>query len=175
MLTTLIHVVNLFTVVSASSIHGGHRAAHSRLHLQHRQSATGFPLAATGSLSGYGLASACERVLYQTVSCDSYVASFVTPAYRASLGDDDFTALVCSPTCAKSLEITHTRILGVCASSPNLFSGYPVVSLVDSVRGGWKETCLRDAASGKWCNGQLHQIAVQFPTHYSIRHNRLIP
>lgn len=151
---TLICLVNFLLTASASSIHGGHRAAHSRIHLSHRQTATGFPLAVTGSLSSYGLASACERVLYQTISCDSFISSFSAPAYRGSLGDADFTALVCSTTCGTSLSITHSRIAGACATTPILFLGYPVVSLVDSLWGGWNETCLKDTASGKNCNGQ---------------------
>jgi hypothetical protein len=149
---------SIITIVSGS---GGHRAAHTRLHLRHRQSAQGLVLAATGSLTGIGLSSTCERVLYQTVSCNEFVGTFRTPAYRGYLGDNDFTASVCSSTCGTSLSIAHTRILGACASTPNLSTGYPVVSLIDSLRGGWNETCLKDPTSGTWCDSQL--LSIRYP------------
>jgi hypothetical protein len=172
-LICLVHFL-LAVNVSASSIHGDHRAAHNRRNLLQRQSTTGFPLAATGSLSGNGLSSACERVLYQNVSCDSFVASLQTPAYRGSLGDSDFTATVCSTTCGTSLSITRSRIMGACASTPDIFSGYPAVALVDRLLGGWNETCLKDKTSGKYCNGQQSPSTSRSPTHDDTRHHRLV-
>ncbi|OAL56199.1 hypothetical protein IQ07DRAFT_497578 [Pyrenochaeta sp. DS3sAY3a] len=146
-------LLNFFPLtVSASFFHGGALPAHSRLHLYQRQSVTGFPLAEAGSLSGYSLSSACEQLLYQTIPCDSFVASFTTPTYHGNLGDADFTALVCSATCGKALSTMHRRLLGACVATPKLFSGFPVVSLVDSLWGGWNETCLQDTTSGKYCN-----------------------
>ncbi|KAK8043700.1 hypothetical protein PG993_006130 [Apiospora rasikravindrae] len=114
--------------------------------------AAGFQLAPEGTFAGLGLARACEQVLYSTVRCDSYVASLGQKMYHGSVGDKAFTDTVCSQTCSAALTTVRGRIVRVCASTPEIFEGYPVLSLVDSVVSGWNETCLKDA-DGAYCNG----------------------
>lgn len=144
---------------SAYSTHSRHDAfGHHHFRLFGRQAPSGFALAEKGSLASYKLDSTCEQVLYQTLTCDSYVASLGAPRYHGSLGDNEFTATVCAASCGSSLANIHRRVVGACASTPELFSGYPVVALVDSIWGGWNETCLKDTATGKNCNGVLSHL-----------------
>ena len=139
---------------SAHSTRGGHHAhSHYQDRTFTRQAGSGFALAEKGSLASNTLSSTCEQVLYQTLACDSYVASLSAPRYHGSLGDDAFTAEVCAAGCGTSLSIMRRRIVGACASTPELFSGYPVLALLDSVWGGWNETCLKDTITGRNCNG----------------------
>ena len=119
-----------------------------------RQVPTGFQLAPQGALSGLGLASSCEQVLYQTIDCDRYVANFAQKVYHSSPGDKAFTDTVCAATCSAALATARRRVVGACSSTPDLFEGYPVLSLVDPIIDGWKETCFKDA-DGEYCNGKL--------------------
>ncbi|KXH50735.1 hypothetical protein CSIM01_01584 [Colletotrichum simmondsii] len=122
--------------------------------LAQRQTATGFQLAAQGTLSGFGLTSACESVLYQTINCDVYVRNLGEKVYHGTPGDKAFTDTVCSATCSTALSTARRRIAGSCASTPELFQGYPVLSLIDSVTSGWNETCLKDT-DGAYCNAKI--------------------
>lgn len=121
--------------------------------LSARQTSTGFQLGAQGTFSGFGLTSACEQVLYQTVNCDPYVLKLSKKVYHGSPGDKAFTDKVCSATCSTALSTTRRRIAGSCSTTPDLFPGYPVLSLIDSVMSGWNETCLKDT-DGAYCNGE---------------------
>jgi hypothetical protein len=156
---------------SAHSSEGGHyKHSHHHPRLSTRQAASGFVLAEKGSLASYKLSSTCEQVVYQTLACDSYVSSLSSPRYHGSLGDNEFTAEVCAPACGTSLANMRRRILGACASTPELFPGYPVLTLVDSVLGGWNETCLKDTTTGKNCNGEwLHQNSPSLVSHTSAQ------
>lgn len=120
--------------------------------LSPRQTTTGFQLAETGKFVGLGLTSTCEQVLYQTINCDAYITKLVGRVYHGSLGDDALTDAVCATTCSTALATARRRIAGACASTPDLFPGYPVLSLIDSVTAGWNETCLKDT-DGAYCNG----------------------
>ncbi|KAI0383271.1 hypothetical protein F5Y04DRAFT_278977 [Hypomontagnella monticulosa] len=120
--------------------------------LSERNTAGGFQLAQTGQFSGLGLASACEQTLYQTINCDAYVADLGQKVYHGSLGNDSLTDSVCADTCQTALATARTNISDTCASTPNLFEGYPVSALIDSIQTGWNETCLRDIKTSKYCN-----------------------
>jgi len=119
-----------------------------------RQTTSGFQLAPRGVFSGFGLAPACETLLYQTINCDSFVRNLGQKVYHGSPGDKAFTDTVCSATCATALATARRRISGACASTPEIFQGYPVLSLIDSVTSGWNETCLKDT-DGAYCNTKL--------------------
>jgi hypothetical protein len=122
--------------------------------LSARQTASTFQLAATGTLAGLGLTSACEAVLYQSINCVPYVKSLGLKVYHRSPGDKAFTDTVCPATCSAALATARRRITGSCATTPNLFPGYPVIALIDSVTSGWNETCLKDTDGG-YCNGKI--------------------
>lgn len=122
--------------------------------LSARQAANTFQLAAQGTLAGFGLASTCEGVLYQAINCDPYVKTLGLKAYHGSPGDKAFTDTVCSTTCSTALTNARRRITGACAASPNLFPGYPVLAMIDSIISGWDETCLKDTDGG-YCNGDI--------------------
>ncbi|KAK2042619.1 hypothetical protein LZ31DRAFT_500396 [Colletotrichum somersetense] len=122
--------------------------------LSPRQTAGGLQLAAQGTFAGFGLASSCEQVLYQTINCDPYVRNLGQKVYHGSPGDKAFTDTVCSTTCATALSTARRRIVGSCTSTPELFQGYPVLSLIDSITSGWNETCLKDT-DGAYCNAKI--------------------
>jgi len=119
-----------------------------------RQTATTFQLAATGSLAPFGLTSTCEQVLYQPISCVPYVKGLGLKAYHGSPGNTAFTNTVCAASCSTALTNARRRITGSCATTPNIFPGYPVIAIIDAVVSGWNETCLKDTDGG-YCNGKL--------------------
>ncbi|KAK1622586.1 LysM domain protein [Colletotrichum phormii] len=106
------------------------------------------------SHTGYCLTTAYESVLYQTINCDPYVKNLGQKVYHGSPGDTAFTGTVCSATCSTALSTARRRIAGSCASTPELFQGYPVLSPIDSITAGWNETCLKDA-NGGYCNAKI--------------------
>jgi hypothetical protein len=112
-----------------------------------------FQLAAEGSLAQFGLSSVCEGVLYQSINCNPYVKTLGHKTYHGSPGDKTFTDTVCAATCSTALVNVQRRIAGACAASPNLFPGYPVLAMIDSVITGWNETCFKDT-DGQYCNGR---------------------
>lgn len=121
--------------------------------LAERQTTTGIQLATTGKFSGLGLAASCESVLYQTINCDAYVLKLGQKTYHGSLGDAELTDAVCANTCQTALNTARRRVSGACASTPELFPGFPVLALIDSIQTGWNETCLKDVETGAYCNG----------------------
>ena len=126
----------------------------SALALSTRQTATTFQLAATGSLAPFGLASACEQVLYQSINCVPDVKNLGLKVYHGSLGDTTFTNTICSASCSTALATARRRISGSCGTTPNLYPGYPVIAIIDAVVSGWNETCLKDTDGG-YCNGEM--------------------
>ncbi|KAF2018021.1 carbohydrate-binding module family 50 protein [Aaosphaeria arxii CBS 175.79] len=121
-------------------------------HLLQRAVVPGFPLAEQGSFSDFGLSTSCEQSLYQILKCDNYTAALADPVYHGSLNDIAMTDVVCDAGCSDSLRTIRRRVNGACASTPELFPGYPVIALIDSIWGGWNETCIKDPESGKYCN-----------------------
>ncbi|RYP74297.1 hypothetical protein DL771_003118 [Monosporascus sp. 5C6A] len=119
--------------------------------LNSRQAA-GFRLAPEGKFAGMGLTTTCEQVLYQQIQCHAAVGGLSAKVYHDTLGDQAFTDTVCSTSCSTALTTARRRVTGACASTPELIPGYPVVALIDSVRTGWNETCLRDTETGNYCN-----------------------
>ncbi|KAK4214374.1 hypothetical protein QBC37DRAFT_472743 [Rhypophila decipiens] len=113
-----------------------------------------FQIAPTGSLAGLGLTATCENVLYQSINCNPYVLSLGQKVYHGSPGERAFTNTVCSATCLTALQTAQRRILGACAQTPNLFPGFPVITLIDPVYYGWNETCLKDSDGG-YCNAKI--------------------
>lgn len=139
-----------FIIVLAQSLY----ASGATLGSRQTASPVGFPLFAKGTLSNLGLPPACESVLYSTVQCDSLVKSFGSASYRGSLGDADLTNAVCDARCSTSLATIHRLAARTCTST-ELLPGLPTLSLVDSIWGGWNETCIFDPTTKKNCNGEF--------------------
>ncbi|KAI5455805.1 LysM domain protein [Mariannaea sp. PMI_226] len=115
--------------------------------------ATGFQLISNPALlQGSDLSDSCQSVLQQSIACDTYVASFKAKEYHGSLNNTALTNSVCAASCGIALTTARRRIAGACASTPELFPGYPILSIIDTVITGWNETCLKDKTSGKYCN-----------------------
>lgn len=132
--------------------------------LARRQETMGFRLASEGNFAGMGLTTTCEQVLYQEIRCEAAVAGLSAKVWHGTLGDKSFTDSVCSATCSSALDVARRRITGACASTPELLPGYPVVALIDAVRTGWNETCLKDEETGDYCNGMyIVNCAVAIP------------
>lgn len=147
------YLICFFSFTGATSF----RPRHGHSHMLEKRGTTpmGFQLAATGTLTGVGLTSTCEQVLYQNINCNAFVSTLGQRVYHGSLQDPLLTDSVCMPTCGNALMTAHRRILGACAQSPELAPGYPVVALLDRIHTGWNETCLKDNKSMKYCNGKI--------------------
>ena len=113
----------------------------------------GFPIASKAILDGASINSECKSVLLRNVSCDLSVQTLGGQFYHGSLGDASLTAEACSSRCAESLAFHHHRIVSSCGTDTVLSPGFPIVSLIDKIWGGWNETCVMDLKSGKYCNG----------------------
>ncbi|KAH6717693.1 hypothetical protein BKA61DRAFT_641602 [Leptodontidium sp. MPI-SDFR-AT-0119] len=112
-----------------------------------------FQLVETQALAGLGLTATCESVLYQILKCDNFTSQLGSSSYHGSLGDADLTTSVCDATCSASLSTFHRRVAAACASTPDLYPGFPALALIDSIWGGWNETCLKDnTTAGSYCN-----------------------
>lgn len=143
----------LFVVLLSTQV-GARRLPMVDSFLLPRETVSGFQLSPQGSFAGFRLADSCKQVLYQTINCDSSVANLGRKAYHGSPGDKAFTDTVCSTACSTALKTARKRVAGACASTSELFEGYPVLALIDSVISGWDETCLKDTDGG-YCNGML--------------------
>jgi hypothetical protein len=115
----------------------------------------GFQLVRQDVLDASDLSSSCASTLAKAIDCDEHVAGLGERQYHGSLEDDDLTKAICSTTCQNALKAAEHRINGACASTPELFPGIPVVSLLYAVISGWNETCLQDPDSGINCNGKF--------------------
>jgi hypothetical protein len=115
----------------------------------------GYQLVATQALAGLGITATCESVLYQPLKCDNFTSQLGSSSYHGSLGDANLTASVCDATCSTALSTFHRRVAAACATTPNLYPGFPVLALIDSIWGGWNETCVKDnTTTAGFCNGQ---------------------
>jgi hypothetical protein len=143
------------SLVTAGTLHGHGRVHASRSHsVSSRAVFQGFQVAETDSLKDLGLGETCENLLYQTLKCDDYVARFMSPSYHRSLNDQALTTSVCDKSCQGSFSALSRRVNNECAGK-ELFPGYPAAALIDTIWGGWNETCVFDtAAPAKNCNGK---------------------
>jgi hypothetical protein len=114
----------------------------------------GFQLFDTQSLRDLGLTETCETLIYQPLKCDNFTASLGSQNYHGSLGNDVLTASVCDASCGTALATFHRRIVAACASTPNIIPGLTAAAAIDSIWGGWNETCVKDTKTTKFCNGQ---------------------
>lgn len=153
---TLFFILSLSVLFANTHAHERHRHAHSARHhaLSARAVFGGFPIVEPGSLEGLGLGETCERILYQPLKCDNYTASFSTPRYRRSLGDKDLSASVCDNSCSGALRIFSRQVNSACTAKKEIYAGYPVAALIDTIWGGWNETCLMDTSKSRYCNGK---------------------
>ena len=150
LLTSLLSVLSFGNGILVETRH--HHHSHPRAAALSPR-ATGFQLISNPALlQGSDLSDTCQSVLQQSIACDTYVASFKAKEYRSSLNDTALTNSVCAASCGTALTTAQRRIAGACASTPELFPGYPILSVIDTVVAGWNETCLKDKTSGKYCN-----------------------
>ncbi|KAJ5874990.1 uncharacterized protein N7529_003420 [Penicillium soppii] len=89
---------------------------------------------ANGSLSSFGLTTACELSLYNSVDCDPGVSSLATSSYGGSLDNDTLTSLTS------------------CGSTAELVPGMTFLALVDQVWSNWNSSCFTDPTTGDNCN-----------------------
>lgn len=103
------------------------------------------------------LNSVCLQVLQQSISCEETVADLGQREYHGSLDSVALTDAVCTASCKTALATARRRIAGACVATPELLPGMTVLSAIDSITTGWNETCLKDEASGSYCNGRPTQ------------------
>ncbi|KAK1994860.1 hypothetical protein LX36DRAFT_692917 [Colletotrichum falcatum] len=114
--------------------------------------ALGFQAVPQQLLDMVSLDATCLQVLKQTINCEETVADLGQREYHGSLETIELTDAVCTPSCKSALTVARRRIQGACAKTPELLPGMTILSQIDSVVAGWEETCLKDEASGKYCN-----------------------
>lgn len=141
-------------LVLLGSAHAGPRPAERALTTR----AVGFKLVSQNLLDGSDLSATCKRVLEQTINCDEYVSQLGERTYFGSLEDPELTAAVCTTTCKTALTAAKGRITNICASTPDLATGLPILTLIDSIVYGWNDTCLTDNKTGDYCNGESNAM-----------------
>jgi hypothetical protein len=114
---------------------------------------------ANGSLSSFGLTTACELSLYDSVDCDPGVSSLATSSYGGSLDNDTLTSLVCQSACGTSIAQLRDSVETSCGSTAELVPGMTFLALVDQVWSNWNSSCFTDPTTGDNCNG----ISTLFP------------
>ncbi|KAM5453040.1 hypothetical protein McanCB49686_004992 [Microsporum canis] len=92
----------------------------------------------------------CKTALTQRIDCHSFYQEWVRPIYHGTFHDGEFTQYLCDEGCKKSLENWFGTVELACAGQnitgtlPTLLGGY--------LYQGYNETCLKDTATGKYCN-----------------------
>jgi hypothetical protein len=124
--------------------------------------AVGFQLIPQQLLDLSTLESNCLQTLKQTVNCDADVSTLGQREYHGSLENVTLTDAVCVTSCKTALTTFRRRAAGACATTPELLPGMTILSYVDSIMTGWNETCLKDQASGKYCNSEHTQPSVSY-------------
>jgi len=168
-MSLILHFIAIFgfVVTALASPHGQHGFLHSAKFrvLSSRAVFDGFQIVEPGSLDGLGLGAACETNLYQLLKCDAKVADFARVSYRRGLGDASLTASVCDNSCSGALQLFSRRVNSACTAKKELFPGYPVAALIDTIWGGWNETCLKDTTTGQYCNGNFCSLLHRYRSH----------
>lgn len=158
MISLKFRLIGISIAVSLAFIHTHERHGHAHsanFHgLSSRAVFDGFQIVEPGSLESLGLGATCEQVLYQPLKCDNYTARFSTPKYRRRLGDKGLTASVCDSSCSGALTVFSRRVNSACTAKKEIYPGYPTAALIDTIWGGWNETCLMDANKSQYCNGK---------------------
>ncbi|OQE59001.1 hypothetical protein PENNAL_c0346G01177, partial [Penicillium nalgiovense] len=100
------------------------------------------------------LPSACKTSLSQKVKCDPWAKMFLKDTYRGSLNNDTLIDSICDGTCGASLkglfDSVQTGCIGynISGSAPTKYGG--------QIWSGWNETCLKDPATGDYCNDVIN-------------------
>ncbi|CAG8101452.1 unnamed protein product, partial [Penicillium nalgiovense] len=106
------------------------------------------------------LPSACKTSLSQKVKCDPWAKMFLKDTYRGSLNNDTLIDSICDGTCGASLKSwfgsVQTNCIGynISGSAPTKYGG--------QIWSGWNETCLKDPATGDYCNGERLSMTLYF-------------
>lgn len=145
-----------------------HVLSHGHLHntQRHKQRTVdttfaGISMFSNGSLSSFGLTSACEQALYQNILCDDAVSSLSTDTYVGSFDNSTLTALVCDAGCEASIAQLHDAVAAGCGTTAGLVPGLPFLGLVDQLWSNWNQSCFTDPTTGENCNGESRPSLVQ--------------
>lgn len=114
----------------------------------------GISMFSNGSLSGFGLTSACEEALYQNIYCDDAVSSLSTDTYVGSFDNSTLTALVCDAGCEATIAQLHDAVAASCGTTAELVPGLPFLGIVDQLWSNWNQSCFTDPITGENCNGE---------------------
>jgi hypothetical protein len=113
-------------------------------------------------LDGTDATDSCKAVLTSTISCPNNTLEWSTqPMYHGSLNNADLTSAVCDSTsnCRKSLASFISRANSACNGwlfSTGMNPTLPAYYILYGVT----ETCQKDAATGKYCNGQFSSCTI---------------
>ncbi|TGO77641.1 hypothetical protein BELL_0097g00130 [Botrytis elliptica] len=111
---------------------------------------TGFQLYKEDFVSALELPNICVTALTASIHCNSLLATYTTPQWAGSLENDTLTDSVCDPGCGSSLAFYFNTVSSSCAGYN--ITGAPPAMLGGFIWQGYNETCLKDPASGHYCN-----------------------
>lgn len=140
--------------ISHGRFHTGNHHAHTRDVDNSTVTFPGVPMFPNGTLSGLGLSSTCEDVLYSTVDCDNNISSLMTGGYIGSFDNTTMTDLVCAASCATSIGGMYESVLTSCGDSAELIPGVSYLALVGQLWSNWNQSCFMDPTTDQNCNGE---------------------
>ncbi|OBT82398.1 hypothetical protein VE02_09582 [Pseudogymnoascus sp. 03VT05] len=148
-----------------SSVMGWVRAANTTIG---KRTFTGFQIYELDWLSSLSeLPNGCKTALTQVIKCHSRIQEWGEPQYRGNLFNKTLTDSICDATCGASLKSWFDNTQIAC-------KGYNAFDAVSTKVGGimwqgYNETCVKDAATGAYCNDIISQFTTvdeveQMPT-----------
>ncbi|TGO46551.1 hypothetical protein BCON_0318g00010 [Botryotinia convoluta] len=111
---------------------------------------TGFQLYKEDFVSTLELPNTCVTAFTASIHCNNLLATYTTPQWAGFLENDTLTHSVCDPGCGSSLAFYFKTISSSCAGYN--ITGAPLAMLGGFVWQGYNETCLKDLASGRYCD-----------------------
>ncbi|CAG8018440.1 unnamed protein product [Penicillium nalgiovense] len=113
----------------------------------------GFSIYSSDSLEKIDLPDTCKTSLAADIKCETYLENMMSRKWHGSLNNDTLTDLVCDTSCGESLSEWFGAVQNNCGgynisgSPPELYGG--------RIWAGYNETCSKDKATDKYCNGML--------------------
>lgn len=102
-------------------------------------------------LTDFKLPDKYNTALTAVIVCDPFVQTWRQPDWRGGLENDTLTDSICDSGCGISLSSYFENVQTSCAGYN--MSGYPPTIPGGYMYDGWNQTCLKDTATGEYCNG----------------------
>jgi hypothetical protein len=113
----------------------------------------GFSIYSSDSLEKIDLPDTCKTSLAANIKCETYLENMMSRKWHGSLNNGTLTDLVCDTSCGESLSEWFGAVQNNCGGYN--FSGSPPELYGGRIWAGYNETCSKDKATDKYCNGML--------------------